>query len=1116
LGAPAITAGPLKTRGIGSAAVHLRVLPGHTYLIEVKERDKDALVEILDSKDQVIARADHPERRTGTRRSVVTASAPYVVVRVTGKEPEGAVGVANVRLFDLAMLHERPDCERAVAALAEADADYALAEDISAGRSTSTLNPRDEFLRAEDRYLAAEGALSGPGNQQLRGETALALAGIEYADLQKWSEAAQSARLAAGLLRSGDPYRWARADALLASAWMETGLPAQARNLLEQLRSFHLRRREDYDAALQLSNIGLAYYYEARFRECQATSEKASRLFGWIHEPLRRAQAWQNEALCLWGLGRLPDALREFERSLKDIGPEPYPTIYLNLLTNTALVNYALGRFDDSLRLYGRACAFAQKIQSQRSQANCLYGIGVNYYALGDRELAQQFLERSLAIRPVALDRRGRRASLRALATIYAEQGHVEQALAEDREALSLAATPPSLARIKIQLATHTAAAGHLTEARTQLDAVLKGEMKGDPTIQAEALLRRAVFLRQMGMTQEALADLEAARPRLRTYGSIMEQFEADLELARTQRMRGQPDAALRAVDDALAHADAVRLQTANPELRSQLQTPLRPAYDLKLELMWEKYEHAVAANQKQAADTLAGAAFATADASRAQTFADVAAQRYPPAVREALAPELGRREDLYRQLATLRSALDTRVDSAGSEDPRAKQLIADIGELEREVDTVNTVIASRTAGARARSGQNRANIPTLPAGTALVSYWLGSESAYAWVVLPGEVHWARLSAPAAVASKAMAFHRSLTRLVDVPLKDRLEDSRALYELIIRPLEPWLSNVTRWVIVPDGALDYVPFAALQTPHEAGIFVIMRHDIALTPAAWILDAGGTRARPHTRKALLMVADPVYQADDPRNAPVKPQPRSPQGEAKIPRDGVHGGYQRLPFSGKEAAEISALFPPGDVDQLIGLDATRERLLALDWSAYRFIHIATHGVVDAKVPQLSALILGSYDARGKVADDAVRVADISSKTLAADVVVLSGCETALGKEVRSEGLVGLSSTMLARGARAVVGSLWPVSDEIGERLMTDFYRHLLKDPLSPETALGAAMRAVASSRDRSADPAFWAAFQVSVAALGPLPGAGAAAVRLAPATTPREVPRSGNRSR
>jgi CHAT domain-containing protein/tetratricopeptide (TPR) repeat protein len=1127
LGAPAAIRGPLKIVETATASVHFPVAPGRAYLIEVEESRKDALVETLDSKNQVIARADHPERRTGTRRTLVTVSgSSSLVVRVTGKERAGEVGTANVRVFDLAALRTRPECFAAFTALARSDADYAAGE---AARSTFTTGARDAFLRAVAGYSAAERALTAPENRRLRGETALALAGVEYFDLQEWAKAANWAEAAARALAPDDLYRKARADALLAAAWIEMGATAsaggavagsggsstellvRARNSLQRLSRFHLARGERYDAGLQQVTIALTYLDEGRYSECVAASLSSIRLFDSIHETLRRAEAWQNRALCLWGLGRLPEALRWLERSLKDIGPTPYLTIYVGSITNTALANYALGHFDESLRLYDRALHFAEKIQARRDEADCLYGIGVNYYALGDRERARGWLERSLAIRTVDLDGRGRISSLRALATIDAEDREtLEKALAFDREALSLAVAPSAIARIQIQLAAHAAASGLLTEAKAQLDEILSKGVKGDPAIEAEALLQRAVILRKMGRPQDALADIALARPRLHTFGRLMEEFEADLELARVLRLVGKPDEALTAVDRALAHSDAVRLQTANPELRAQLQTPLRPAYDLKLELMRERYERALAAGRQEEAIALAAAAFTTADAARARTLADVSDQKYPRAVRRALAAELDRREKLYVELSARRFALDTRLDRSGSEDPRSRHLIADISELEREVDTVNTTIATRatTTSPRTHSGRGGMSLPTLPADTALVSYWLGSESAYAWVVLRGEIHWVRLPSPVAIATQATAFHHSLTRLVDIPVERRLRDARALYAMIVRPLEPWLSDVGRWLIVPDGALDYVPFAALQARNSTDSFVAMTHDIALTPAAWTLDTNGMHRRSHARRSLLLVADPVYQPDDPRFVASQKSQKSrpaPRSAAENPPDATRGDYQRLPFTGQEAVQIAAQFSPADVDELIGLDATRDRLLSLDWSAYRFIHIATHGVVDAQVPQLSALILGSYGPGGEVADDAVRVADLSVQTLTADVVVLSACETALGKEVRSEGLMGLGSTMLARGARAVVASLWTVPDEIGARLMTDFYRHLLQDSLHPERALGAAMRSVVS-RDRSADPALWAAFQVSVAALGPtMPGGGAQTAKIAATTRP-----------
>src|SRR5262249_10948354 len=154
---------------------------------------------------------------------------------------------------------------------------------------------------------------------------------------------------------------------------------------------------------------------------------------------------------------------------------------------------------------------------------------------------------------------------------------------------------------------------------------------------------------------------------------------------------------ALAAVDRALQQSDAVRLQTANPELRAQLRTPLRPAYDLKLELLRERHEHALAVGRAGEASELAAVAFATAGASRANSFADVAAQNYSPEVRRTLAPELRRRQDLYRELSARRFTLDARLERSGADDPGVRHLVADIAELRRKVDTINTIIASRT-----------------------------------------------------------------------------------------------------------------------------------------------------------------------------------------------------------------------------------------------------------------------------------------------------------------------------------------------------------------------------------------------------------------------------------
>lgn len=1099
---PALEDRRLPTRGTGPVQLSVSGLPGHRYLIEVEESGNDALVEVLDSAGRLATRADHPERRSGTRRAIATpVDAQPFAIRVTGKEHAGVSGTTRIRVRDLAGLAAQPDCLGVLELLARADADYADGQQLSRALPGPALgSARHYYLRAAEGFLAAHRGFVATGDNALSGPTALALAAVEYQELQNWRRALEWSEAAANLLQRDDPYRRARAEALEAAALIEIatesapgqpiagfdadskGLHARARRTLGELSRFHLRRHERYDAALQLNNTGVSFFYEGRFAECAAVLLGAGNEFGAIGERPRQALAWQNRALCFWGLGHLPEALHAFNRALEGLGPDVYPQLYLVTLNNTALANYALGNFDESLRIHDRTLAFAIRIQSRREEAQSLYGIGVTYYALGDPGRAQQSLERALAIRSVELDGRGRLITLRALATIYGERHLLKEALAADEEALRLATAPYSIGRIRIQLAIHTAAAGRRDDATKMLDEVIATTDKSDQLVRAEALLQRAVLRRDGGKAADALRDLAESRPLLRQYGSVIEEFAADLETARILRRLGHTGEALAAVDRALARSDAIRLQTATPEFRAQLQTPLRPAHDLRLELLWQQFDEHARAGRSAAAEHTAALAFASADASRAHSFADVAAQRYSPAVRSELGPELARREVLYREIAARRFALEAREDRSGGDDPRAVQLRDEIAGLQRAADMVDSAIASRAAArspaTNGRDAARAATVAGLPANTALVSYWLGAESAYAWVLSGHRVQWLRLGNTADIADRARTFHDALTRFVDVPVEERRRAGAALYDAVLRPLEPWLASYRQWIVIPDGALSYVPIAALRGRDAGGDFyVVARHDIALTPAAWMLRATDPAGRARPERRLLLVSDPVYDAADPRLAGrPEPAPADPR-------------YRRIPWTAHEAEAIAAQFPAAQIDRLAGLDATRERLLALDWSRYRYLHFATHGSVDAGMPQLSALVLGAYDRNGRTVDGTIRVTDFSLLRLDADVAVFSGCDTALGKQVLSEGLVGIGYTTLARGARSVVASLWRVPDEMTAQLMTEFYRYLLRDSMGPAAALGAAMRSVVV-RDPSADPALWAPFQVSVVTLGGSP--------------------------
>ena len=201
---------------------------------------------------------------------------------------------------------------------------------------------------------------------------------------------------------------------------------------------------------------------------------------------------------------------------------------------------------------------------------------------------------------------------------------------------------------------------------------------------------------------------------------------------------------------------------------------------------------------------------------------------------------------------------------------------------------------------------------------------------------------------------------------------------------------------------------------------------------------------------------------------------------------PTPGADRAWTRLRWTAEEAKSIAALFPARSVERLEGLTATRERMLALPLGEYRYIHVASHGYVDARMPQLSAVVLGAYDDRGRTAEPSIRAADLLPLRLHSEVVTFSACDTALVKDVVGEGVVGLSYVALARGSRAVVASLWQVSDEMTVTIMTEFYRSLRDGP-DAAVALGNAMR-LALKQAPALDPALWSAYQVAIG--GPLP--------------------------
>jgi CHAT domain-containing protein len=185
-------------------------------------------------------------------------------------------------------------------------------------------------------------------------------------------------------------------------------------------------------------------------------------------------------------------------------------------------------------------------------------------------------------------------------------------------------------------------------------------------------------------------------------------------------------------------------------------------------------------------------------------------------------------------------------------------------------------------------------------------------------------------------------------------------------------------------------------------------------------------------------------------------------------------------RLPFTRIEADGVLATASPDQSLKATDFRANRETATSPELSQYRYVHFATHGILNSEHPELSGIVFSLVNENGKPVDGFLRLHDIYNLNLPADLVVLSACQTGLGKEIRGEGLIGLTRGFMYAGSPRVVASLWKVDDAATAELMKRFYRGMLKDKLTPAAALRAAKVEMWKQKRWNA-PFYWAAFEL-----------------------------------
>jgi CHAT domain-containing protein/Tfp pilus assembly protein PilF len=504
--------------------------------------------------------------------------------------------------------------------------------------------------------------------------------------------------------------------------------------------------------------------------------------------------------------------------------------------------------------------------------------------------------------------------------------------------------------------------------------------------------------------------------------------------------------------------------------------------------------------------------AFQVMERSRARTLVEMLTNAHVD-IRQGIDPSLLKQERMLQQALTNYAQRRMRLLGEKHSEERMAELNKEAQDLRAQYARVEEQIRVNSPGYAALTqpqalSAREVQQQLLDGDTLLLEYALGEKRSYLFIVAWNSLSAYELPGRTKIESAARRLYQILTarnRVIKGETEFQWQTrsleaekaypalAAALSQMVLGPAAQELPG-KRLLIVSDGALEYIPFGALPIPGmdaSKAEPLVLKHEIVNLPSAsaFAVLRHQEIGRPPASRSVAVFADPVFDKDDIRVAVRDKKPglfppaTNNENSDRLTRSlaDVNQGLvlSRLRFSRQEARAIMAI-APGKVQAFLDFDANRQTVTSRGLQQYRIVHFATHGLLDSQHPELSGLILSLVDHQGRPRNGFLDLQDIYNLNLSADLVVLSACETGLGKQINGEGLVGLTRGFMYAGARRVVASLWNVSDVATARLMEQFYRAMEKDRLRPAAALQAAQIAL-WKQDRWRSPYYWAAFQI-----------------------------------
>lgn len=563
----------------------------------------------------------------------------------------------------------------------------------------------------------------------------------------------------------------------------------------------------------------------------------------------------------------------------------------------------------------------------------------------------------------------------------------------------------------------------------------------------------------------------ELALAAFRASGNQRAELDVRLAVARVELRGGALAEAQAILDDAIGTLESIRYNLLSTEQRASYLAARQTFYDLSVDVRMRLHAREPQAGHDRAA-------LAASERGRARALLDVIGSNR--IALDAIDPQLSAREERLRSRVVGKAAAIARR-SPNRNDAESALLSDELAALLREYRQVEADVRRVSPGNGLESQPSSVEEiqKQLDPDVLLIEYSLGESRSYVWAITSRRVVSMALAPRGTIEDAALQVAKLLphSRKREGETQARRAAGR-LAKLILEPIASHLQG-RRLVVVADGALQYVPFAVLPRPGTPSRPLLEDHEITYLPSASVI--AELRSHPPSRAegSVVVLADPVLSGTDPRVSRAKLASVKPASDLMRSLKDFQGfSFERLPYTRAEAIEIARLAGPGRALQALDFAASRERATSGELSRYRIVHFATHGLINTRHPELSGLVLSLVDAQGQPQDGFLPLLDIYKLRLDAELVVLSACRTALGRDLRREGLVGLARGFMHAGSPRVVASVWDVRDSATAELMTRFYRNLLRGGMRPSAALRDAQLSMLREPRWSA-PFYWGAF-------------------------------------